>query len=412
MTLTLFLRGVFQFIFPGAGLFLATWILLDKGYLLTWIPGLPGFYPHIVILGGVLLGWRFHRVRLVYGILLLTGLGWILEVSASPGPEPSIITRQIADMAILLIPLNYFLLAFFRDRGVFSLRGLLFLGLIVVQAGGIRFMQVFRPESLTQFTEFGGFLTQRFPENGVLAGPLILGAGVLVFLLVKYIRYKSDLVSGLFWSLLTVMTGLTVQAVPAEMRVYLASAGLILVISVLELSYRLAYNDELTGLPARRALNKTFLELGNQYAIAMVDIDHFKKFNDKYGHDIGDEVLRMVATRLLGVSRGGRVFRYGGEEFSIVFPSRSKKEVIPALEEIREDIAGAKFTLRGTKRPVKSKKSGKKKKTRSVKSIGKITVSIGVAERTPKLSTCDVVIKAADKALYRAKKGGRNRVCA
>ncbi len=77
------------------------------------------------------------------------------------------------------------------------------------------------------------------------------------------------------------------------------------VLSALRSSHEMAYRDELTGLLGRRALNERLQGLGRRYAIAMLDIDHFKKFNDSYGHDVGDEVLRLVATRISSVGGGG-----------------------------------------------------------------------------------------------------------
>ena len=116
---------------------------------------------------------------------------------------------------------------------------------------------------------------------------------------------------------------------------YLATAGLILVSSIIENTYFLAYHDELTSLPARRAFNDALLRLEEPYAVAVVDIDHFKSFNDTYGHDTGDQVLRLVAAKLAGVTGGGRAYRVGGEEFSILFPGKSAKEAMPHLELLR-----------------------------------------------------------------------------
>ncbi|MER3423211.1 MAG: GGDEF domain-containing protein, partial [Nitrospiraceae bacterium] len=79
---------------------------------------------------------------------------------------------------------------------------------------------------------------------------------------------------------------------------YFAAAGLVLTLAVLQTSYAMAYHDDLTGLPGRRALNETLLKLSGRYTIAMVDVDHFKTFNDQYGHDVGDQVLRMVASHV------------------------------------------------------------------------------------------------------------------
>ena len=184
-------------------------------------------------------------------------------------------------------------------------------------------------------------------------------------------------------------------------------AGLIIILPAVETAYAMAYHDELTGLPARRSLNTTLQGLGQQYAIAMLDIDFFKKFNDRYGHDVGDQVLCMVASHINRVRGGGKPFRYGGEEFTVVFPGKFKKDVIPHSENLRESIEDAQFVLRGKNRPKKAPKSKKGKKHPKTVSV---TISIGVAEPGPKFTKPAEVIKAADLALYRAKKKGRNCV--
>ena len=138
----------------------------------------------------------------------------------------------------------------------------------------------------------------------------------------------------------------------------------------------------------------------------MFDIDHFKKFNDTYGHDVGDEVLKMVGVKMSGVSGGGKVFRYGGEEFTVLFSGKGVEDALPHLERLREAIADSGFTVREKKRPGKKPEQSRKGSDKQVQ----ITVSIGVAERAGELRDPEAVIKAADQALYRAKKGGRNRV--
>jgi diguanylate cyclase (GGDEF)-like protein len=131
---------------------------------------------------------------------------------------------------------------------------------------------------------------------------------------------------------------------------------------LIETSYVLAYHDELTGIRGRRAFNESLLSLDQQYAIAIVDIDHFKKFNDTYGHDVGDQVLCMVARRLSEVGGDGQAFRCGGEEFAIVFRNTSAKEASEHLDALRQLIEKSTFQLRGSDRRagrVAEKASGK-----------------------------------------------------
>jgi GGDEF domain-containing protein len=240
-----------------------------------------------------------------------------------------------------------------------------------------------------------------------LAAFLASAAALTVFLFFS----SSPATSRAFlWTVALAFLGLRAGHPGPAATVTLATAGLLLVVSVVEASFTMAYQDGLTGLPGRRSLAEELQRLSGRYAVAMVDVDHFKKFNDTYGHDAGDQVLRMVAARLGAVSGGGRSFRYGGEEFAVVFPGKSVEECLPALEELRTAVEESRFTLRGRLRPRKKpdapppKRAGKKRRHLS------ITVSIGVSDHDDAAVAPDKVIQAADRALYRAKEGGRNRV--
>ena len=151
--------------------------------------------------------------------------------------------------------------------------------------------------------------------------------------------------------------------------------------------------------------------LSPPYTAAMVDVDHFKKFNDRHGHDVGDQVLRMVAGRLARVRGGGRSYRYGGEEFTVLFPGRAPGEAMPHLERLRADVEAAAFSLRSWSRPA----TRPEKPSRSEAKRLSVTVSIGVAGvpaggKASSRDDAEAVLKRADKALYKAKRAGRNRV--
>lgn len=174
-------------------------------------------------------------------------------------------------------------------------------------------------------------------------------------------------------------------------------------------NYQVTYKDALTGISGRRALDDYLSTLGKHYAIAMLDVDHFKKFNDTHGHDVGDQVLKMVAARVAQVQGGGKAFRYGGEEFTIVFNRKSADGIFVFLEAVRESIQKYEMVLRSDER-VKDKKSGKESRGKKVKSktnTVSVTISIGVANSAAGLKPKDI-IKQADQLLYKAKESGRN----
>ncbi|HEX2648210.1 MAG TPA: GGDEF domain-containing protein, partial [Candidatus Dormibacteraeota bacterium] len=212
------------------------------------------------------------------------------------------------------------------------------------------------------------------------------------------------------WALLPTILGLSAvrPGNPGFSTFYLATAALILIVSVVEASYHMAYQDGLTGLPARRALSEALLRLGGHYSVAMIDVDHFKRINDRHGHDVGDQVLRMVAAKLAAVGGGGKAYRYGGEEFAVIFPGRSAEECLPDLNELRETVEDTRFILRSRFRSRK-----KREKVLTDRGPGErvpVTISIGVAEKSNQYGKPDEVVLAADRALYRAKEGGRNQV--
>jgi diguanylate cyclase len=157
--------------------------------------------------------------------------------------------------------------------------------------------------------------------------------------------------------------------------------------------------DALTGLANRRSLEAflranqiTAMEAGTPLSILMIDIDHFKKFNDSYGHQVGDQVLRLVGKVLQESVRDcDLAARYGGEELMAILPGASLEACLDAAERIRRRICEARLTRRTTGEEISS-----------------VTVSIGVAQFRMG-ETADSMIERCDKALYQAKRLGRNR---
>jgi diguanylate cyclase (GGDEF)-like protein len=396
-------RGLFAFLIPGGLLFGLQVLAAEHPGLSPWLAHLEDLYPATVIVVALLLGWRFDRSRLVFATVVI-GLGALLIPALASSSRS--FAPLLVDTIVVLLPLNIALIALIKERGIFTLHGLLRWTVLGIQ--GI---------ALWAVVHFGRLdWLQRFAQDIVavpgldalaLGQPALVAFGVaLLVTAIQGLRQRNAMEYGLFWSLAVMLYALGTGQPAGLLPVFFATAILILVIALLEVSHFMAYRDELTGLPGRRALNQALLKLGGKYTIAMLDVDHFKKFNDRYGHDVGDEVLKMVAARMNGVKGGGKPFRYGGEEFTVLFPGKRIDDALPHLERLRAAIAEAPFTVRGKNRPRQKGEKPVKGSDRQVQ----ITISIGAAAPGEDARDPQAVIKAADKALYRAKKAGRNRV--
>ncbi len=196
------------------------------------------------------------------------------------------------------------------------------------------------------------------------------------------------------------------ETVPAHLRKLVGSTACQLSLSIANIRMkgsllRQAMRDPLTGLYNRRYLEETIARevaraqrTRKPLGIIMADIDHFKIFNDRFGHAAGDEVLKTVSSCLQSsVRTSDIVCRYGGEEFIAVLPDASLANTAMRAEQIRIQVASIPMIFEG-------------------KSLGRVTLSLGVAEYPGNGQLPESFLKEADKALYRAKKEGRNRVSA
>ena len=383
------------------------------------------FFPYAFFVVAIILGWRFSHSGMILTALVL-GLSYF-SLDSGRTPE-SMEWVNLSDVARVLLPLNLAFFATLTRRhlltplGVSSLIlvGFQVLALLLlfpnsplpqpgreVQGGWSELAAMFSGFSmklqavLTKETLFG------YKNTSALAVVFFLCA--LVFLLARFIKSRDALSAGFLGALVAAFFGFSGNHFVPSPMVYFSAAGLILIIMAIETSFSMAYTDELTGLPGRRRLNETLTNLGRKYAIAMIDIDHFKKFNDRYGHKTGDQVLKMIASKLKEITGGAKVFRYGGEEFTAIFPGKGVEEAVPHLDVYRKIIESIPFVIRGKERQKGSVENRGKEASKGQKRA-KVTVSIGVAAPGKAHPTPEKVLKAADKILYQAKKAGRNRV--
>lgn len=353
-------------------------------------------YYVLTCVGMTLSAW-FNRSRVFYVLLLLllvqTADGWPVPA----GLDPFVFGMALYYFSCLLPFITILVLAFVRERGLLSPGGKVIGGFILLQ---LMFAAVV---IMSQDKDMLALINREilFPpdiarQTPVPFTPLAVAFVAFAMLGCKQLLKKSPVENAFFYVLPVLAAAFHFKSAPIASPLFFATAGAMLMIATIKESYALAYLDELTGLPGRRALQDEMAQLGDIYTIAMVDIDYFKKFNDKYGHDVGDDALRLVSAMAKEIKGGGHAFRYGGEEFAVLFAGKGLEEALPFLEELREQIARRPFFLR-------VKQVGEKRLS--------ITVSIGAAEKAPGHKLPEEVLKAADEALYRAKGNGRNCVC-
>lgn len=401
------LRPFLVFILPGGLIVIALFLALHFNFVTPWIDKIEKIAPYVILALGVILGWRFHRSRLALVIFILFISERSLFLFGAGGSFSFGYDKSVLLSNAILLPVNIGLFYLVRERGLFTPGGIARIIFILVQPLAVYLLLRMEPGLFQHLSH--QFIKYPRLDNLPLTQPVLLANGtVLLVFFTGALLGRSPITRGFFWSLVATLLAFIAKDSGHSATLYYSGAGLIIIVAVIETAYAMAFQDELTGLPARRALNAALPGLGRRYAIAMLDIDFFKKFNDRFGHDVGDQVLCMVASHLRRVGGGGKPFRYGGEEFTILFAGKTREEAMLLLEELRQDIEASRFGLRGKNRPKKPPK--KLKKTRVQPKTVSVTISIGVAE--PDSHSCKPasVMKAADQALYRAKKRGRNRI--
>jgi diguanylate cyclase (GGDEF)-like protein len=375
----------------------------------AWVVGLSGLptahRPVTNVLAEVLavlllvLGWRFRRGRLAVAALVIALANFLVR-----GPLTELPAGPGGPALAFILPVSLAALALLPERPIDRPLILALLAAVVVESWLVAVIG--RTAAGTQ-GEFLGSLGELL-KTPDLARLVFLIAGAFVAL--AFAARRGSFEGSLLWVMAASAVALLGGRGPHAATLAFTAAQIVLLLGLIEDSYRLAYHDELTGLPGRRALDEALRALDGEYAIAMVDVDHFKRFNDRHGHSAGDQALRMVATELHGVGGGGRAFRYGGEEFAILFSNATPAEVREKLDEVREKIAGRRFALRAPDRPQK-KPDPPSKKGQPPRLIS-VSVSVGLAGPDARRTGSEAVLRAADKALYRAKNAGRNRLVA
>ncbi|MDR2638894.1 MAG: GGDEF domain-containing protein [Helicobacteraceae bacterium] len=370
-------------------------------------------FAHFFFFIAAALSAQFGRLNPLYALLPIWVVGAALTDSFAffdIRVEPAA-AELLRVVAWYIAPLNFAVFTWLEERSFFSVSSLARITAIALELCVIALIAF----SAAAPNAYDALATELFSPPLALAGvpqiALIVVLLAAIALIVKiFIERQNTLETAMFFALLGALAALYFYPDRGAQIVFLLASAAIIAAGFTRLAYKLAYYDELTGALGRRALFEALHKLSGRYAIAMVDIDHFKLFNDRYGHDAGDQALKMVATKLALTRGGAKVYRYGGEEFTIIFNGKNKKEAAPYLEEAREAVEGSPFIKRSAKRP-KAKLKNYRKVRGANDDYERITVTISIgASDGENGGTQNEVIKAADRALYRAKEQGRNRV--
>jgi GGDEF domain-containing protein len=384
-----------------------TVVLVGTLAFLAWatdatVAHVTGTYGLAVYGAGLSLAWVFHRSRAFIALTVLAGV----DIAFVGNGDSDLALTGIGTVVLGVLGV----LGLQRDRGIMSAAGLL-QGSVVgatVAFSGAAFSDPDRVARFAARPEIAPLQLLAWP--GYPRATLVVVGFAVVAAAYGLYRYRGPIERAILWAVVLLAVAAHPATGLAGSELFVMATGMVITLGVVEASYVMAYQDDLTGLPGRRALMQYLDEISGPYALAMVDIDHFKGFNDRFGHDVGDQVLRLVATRLGRAPGGGKAYRYGGEEFTLLYPGRTSQEALAHVEAARSSIDATKFAVRSWKRPRAKPGADSKPHKVAKRKVLSVTVSAGIADSATVGSDPELVLKKADEALYRAKEGGRNRV--
>jgi diguanylate cyclase (GGDEF)-like protein len=367
------------------------------------------YVPFFLLLSGCAIAYYFNSIRLVLMGFFLT---LVYTYATVPAMIDEFLTLRLLGPAYhnsqvvlpILIPLTILGLHFTSDTGLFSTDGFIKVSVLI-------FEFVLLAVLFPWFQDFVYWVFGQLPQQRVFGERLNLPYLTGGLALVSYAlmwgfsskNYYSNYLILIFWFTLTAILSFDAGirwfrgSFPLHHALFFTGAAVLYDVKVLNLAWGKAYRDQLTQIPGRMALDECLARLKGTYTICMIDIDKFKNFNDTYGHDAGDKVLKQVAD-LVQSETAGRAFRFGGEEFTVVYTGRFTDDVTDELEDLRQSVTENKVKVT-------------KKSNRATKLYEKrVTISLGVADSEEHGDSPEEVLNAADEALFEAKDEGRNQL--
>ncbi len=400
-------KSLFDLLVPGGLICFAAMALLRPHGLPPWVQGPVHAFPFIVLAFGLFFGWYLSSSRLILSLLVLSvadrGLAFFPPADQTVEPINHVVFSAVA----LLLPLNLMALSIIKEETMSSWRGALRLPLVLIQPVLVLWLaqpgQAWIAHSLQQ--PLVPVLTTGWTELPQLA--LLAFAGAASLIGIRFVLNRNPFESGIFWTVIAsfvAVQGFHHGWTPTN---YFSTAGFILFVTLLQASHQELFRDELTGVPGKLAYDQAVAGLGKKYVLAIVGIDQLKHYANQLGRPVSEQVLCLVAQKILSATGSGRIFRSTGEEFIVLFPRKAVTDTLVDLGAIRKSVELTVLYLRGRDR-VRERGAGVSLK--ATDELLPVTVSIGVAEAGVDKSTIELVTKAAYRALYEAKSDGGNRV--
>lgn len=378
------------------------------------IPALPGtflnllhYLPYILILIIIVHSIVTNRSRDLNLSLTLILCYWILQNLIWPTDTNDTTAIVLYALIGIVLASNFFINCIIQERGILTKQSLY---LTVFLFAEIIFMIWFvysAPQLLKDYLFYPYFLISWLEMTQIYQSTLLLLLIALLVLLIKAIRTPRVVNSGFLGALIAVTLALHFINAPITSMMFYTVACLIMILALSLDNFHLTKIDVLTELPGKRAFRKKLLTMKNHYCIAILDIDQFSKTNKKYGLDICNQILRMIASRSRDMGRKGLAYRYAGEEFAIIFYDMKLNEAHMYLGRLCNSIANEPFLLRRKRRPYF------KPLVLPIHTIAKpvhVSVTVGVAEKQSHHKNPVEVLRTAKDALNRAKLQAREEL--
>ena len=400
-------KSLFGFLVPGGLIFLAALGLLRPHGLPLSVQGPVHAFPFIVLAFGLFFGWYLSSSRLILSLIVLSVADRGLALLPPADQQTESAHHAMFSTLALLLPLNLMALSIIKEEAMSSWRGALRLPLVLIQPLLVLWVaqpgQAWIAHSLQQ--PIVPVLNSNWTALPQLALLAFMGAVCLIG--IRFGLKRNPIDSGIFWALIAsfvAVQGFHHGWMPTN---FFSAAGLILFVTLLQASHQEIYRDELTGVPGKLAYDETVAGLGSRYVLAVIAIDQLKQYGNQHGKSVSEQMLRLIAPKILASAGAGKVHRLAGEEFTVLFPKKSATETLIDLGAIRKAVEETQLYLRGREWVWEGEGTAK---TNSRHVALPATVSIGVAESGGARSSLALVTKAAYRALYEAKGEGGNRI--